>query len=146
MLQAAGRLDLKAGGPAKGDINLPRRSLYIQTVRQDRSNFSTLFDAADPEQSVEKRVVSTVAPQALFLINSPFVRQQAVELARRLKDGDNASRIERAYELLFARPPKADEVRIGEEFLQRAAGRGAETAWADYLRLLMCSNEFVYVD
>jgi hypothetical protein len=146
MLQAAGRLDLKPGGPAKGDINQPRRSLYIQTVRQDRSNFSTLFDAGDPEQSVEKRVVSTVAPQALFLINSPFVRQQAEHLFHRLPQGDTGSRIDRAYELLFARPPKAAEIRIGEEFLKRAAGRGEETAWTDYLRLLMCSNEFVYID
>jgi hypothetical protein len=151
MLVAAGRLDRTPGGPAIGDLNCPRRSLYIQTVRQDRGNFSTLFDAANPEQSVESRSVSTVAPQALFLLNSDFVLAQAQALGRRLAEqtpDDLAARIDRAYRSLFGRPARAEEVEIGRSFLARWAARGlaSEAAWADYAHLLFCSNEFVYID
>jgi hypothetical protein len=147
MLVASGQLDPRLGGPAKGDLNLPRRSLYIQTVRQDRGNFSTLFDAANPEQSVEKRTVSTVAPQALFLLNSPFVRTQAEHLARRLREevkGDDGQRIDLAYRWLYGRPASVEEVRIGGEFLN--GSRETKTAWNDYIRVLLCGNEFVYID
>src|SRR5262249_34952330 len=132
MLFVSGRLDRTPGGPATGDLDRPRRSLYTQTVRQDRGNFSTLFDAANPEQSVERRSISTVAPQALFLLNSSFVQMQARSLARKLVEqfpGDEAMRIDRAYRLLFGRPPRAEEVDIGRSFLARAAGRGTDAAW-----------------
>jgi hypothetical protein len=123
------------------------RSLYVQTVRYDRTNFSTLFDAADPERSIEQRNASTVAPQALFLLNHPFVWTQAEQLARRLHrevPDSEQGRIERAFQLLYGRPPTPTEVRIGLGFLHRAApGTGA---WPDLLHLLMCGNEFVYID
>jgi hypothetical protein len=149
LLAVAGRLDRTPGGPATGHLDRPRRSLYIQTVRQDRGNFSTLFDAANPEQSVEGRSTSTVAPQALFLVNSPFVQAQARHLARRLIErvpGDDAARIDRAYRCLFGRPPRAEEVEIGRSFLAHAAARGPDAAWFDYAHLLLCSNELIYVD
>src|SRR5262249_13310620 len=88
MIFVSGRLDLAQGGPAGADLGALRRSLYIQTARWDRSNFATLFDAANPDASVEKRTVSTVAPQALLLLNNEFVLTQAQELAKRLiRDG-----------------------------------------------------------
>jgi hypothetical protein len=150
LLFVAGRLDRTPGGPATGDLDRPRRSLYIQTVRQDRGNFSALFDAANPEQSVESRSVSTVAPQALFLVNSSFVQAQAGHLARRLIErvpGDAAARIDRTYRWLFARPPRAEEVDIGRSFLVCAlAARGPGAAWFDYVHMLLCSNELVYID
>ncbi|HZW30346.1 MAG TPA: DUF1553 domain-containing protein, partial [Isosphaeraceae bacterium] len=149
MLFLAGRLDRTPGGPATADLNRPRRSLYVQTVRQDRGNFSILFDAANPEQSVESRSVSTVAPQALFLVNSSFVQAQAQALARRLLDqvpGDETARIDRAYQWLFSRPPRAEEIAIGRSFLARAAARGPDAAWFDYAHVLLCSNELIYID
>jgi hypothetical protein len=149
MLAAAGRLDRTPEGPAAADLNLARRSLYIQTVRQDRGNFSSLFDAANPEQSVESRSVSTVAPQALFLLNSDFVQASARTLARRLLEqagDDDGSRIDRAYRWLYGRPPRADEVEIGRSFLARFAARGRDEAWFDYAHILLCSNEFLYID
>ncbi|MBY0460477.1 MAG: PSD1 and planctomycete cytochrome C domain-containing protein, partial [Gemmataceae bacterium] len=78
MLAVTGRLDLKPLGPATHDLGVPNRSLYVQTARWDRSNFATLFDAANPDAAVEKRDVSTVAPQALFLLNHEFVVLGAV--------------------------------------------------------------------
>jgi hypothetical protein len=149
MLSVAGRLDPALGGPATAALDRPRRSLYVQTVRQDRANFSTLFDAANPEASVERRTVSTVAPQALFLLNDGLVHDQAARLARRLlaeAPGDDAGRIDRAYRLLFGRPATPEEVAIGRDFLATASPRGHEAAWADYAHILLCSNEFVFID
>jgi hypothetical protein len=147
LLVAAGRLDRTAGGPAFADLAMPRRSVYLQTVRSDRTGFRFLFDAPDPENSVDKRTVSTVAPQALFLLNNPFARDQARALAKRLQNvgPDNESRIRRAYVLLYGRPPTDAELRIGRDFL---AGRSNDVAAAreEYAHLLICGNEFVFVD
>lgn len=148
-LYVAGRLDLAVGGPAADDLTTSRRSLYVQTARWDRGNYAMLFDAANPDTSVEKRTVTTVAPQALFLLNHPFLQEQARHLARRLREqpaDDDAARIAYAYRLLLSRDPRPDEVRIGQAFLGRAGRNDVETAWTEYAHLLLCSNEFVYVD
>ena len=72
MLFVAGHLDMASGGPAGDDLNILRRSLYVQTARWDRSGYASLFDAANPVSSAEKRIVSTVAPQALLMLNHPL--------------------------------------------------------------------------
>jgi hypothetical protein len=121
----------------------------VQTTRWDRTNFSTLFDAANPDQPVEKRTVSTVAPQALFLLNHAFVVGQAKRVAERLRQevpADDGARIDRAYRLLFSRPVRPEEAEIGRAFLTRATRRGSEAAWIDYVHVLLCSDEFVYID
>jgi len=148
MLAVSGRLDQTMGGLATRDFMNPRRTLYQMAIRSDRSGFRPLFDAADPETSVDRRTVSTVAPQALFLLNHPFAREQSAALAERLKKESPAGsgeRIRRAYGLLYGRQPSAEELRIGLQFV---AGTEAEVdlAWRDYCQLLMCANEFIYVD
>ena len=149
MLSAAGRLDLAPGGPATHELNTTRRSLYVQTARWDRSNFATIFDAANPDAAVEKRDVSTVAPQALFLLNHDFVLTQAKQLAdRAIRDEpkDETARIHRLFQLAFARPVTADEMKIARQLLAKPRKGGAETAWRDLAHILLCSNEFVYLD
>ena len=66
-----------------------------------------------------------------------------LDLPRWVRDLE-AGRITRAYALLYGRPPEEDEVRIGREFLARQAG-GA-SAWEQYAHLLICGNEFLFVD
>jgi Protein of unknown function (DUF1553)/Protein of unknown function (DUF1549)/Planctomycete cytochrome C len=149
MLFATGRLDPALGGPASADLKITRRSLYVQTARWDRSNFSTLFDAANPDASVEQRNISTVAPQALFLLNHAFVLDQAKYLAERLArevPGDETARIQRAYHLLFARPAGPAEIKIARQFLALPGKQGADAAWRDLAHVLLCSNELVYLD
>jgi len=150
MIFVTGRLDFSEGGPASADLSSLRRSLYVQTARWDRSNFAMLFDAANPDASVEKRTVSTVAPQALLLLNHDFVKVQASHLAKRLLGEvpvDDMARIHRAYRLLFARAADADEVEIGRRLLEQS-GKSAtsEEAWRDFAHVLLCTNEFIYVD
>ncbi len=149
MIFVTGQLDRATGGPAADDLRGSRRSLYVQTARWDRGSFAMLFDAANPDASTEKRTVSTVAPQALLLLNHDFVLAQAEHLADRLAreaSGDDTRRIERAYSLLFSRPARAAEIEICRQLLARAGRNGARAAWADLAHVLLCSNEFVYLD
>ncbi len=67
LLAVSGKLDRTMGGVSTRDFSSPRRTLYIMSVRSDRSGYAPLFDTADPTSSVDRRVISTVAPQALFL-------------------------------------------------------------------------------
>ena len=149
MLQVSGRLDGSGGGPAGADLAAPRRSLYVQTARWDRGTFATLFDAANADASTEKRTVSTVAPQALLMLNNEFVQGRAADLAARLKrdvPGDDASRIRRAFELLFARAATSEELAVCQELLAKSARSDPSRAWRDLAHTLLCSNEFIYVD
>jgi hypothetical protein len=149
MLAVADRLDATLGGRATMDLNTPRRSLYVQTVRADRRNFSTLFDAADPAQCVGQRNVTTVAPQALFMLNNTFVTENAKHFAAKLladNSSDEGARIQRAYSTLFGRRATENETVVGKEFLAAAAKRQPSTAWSEYIHVLLCANEFCYVD
>jgi cytochrome c553 len=151
LLTVADRLDATRGGPATDKLTSPRRSLYLQTCRWDRGNFATLFDAANPDASVEKRIASTVAPQSLFLLNDPFVAEAASGLAERLardvpKATQATARVQRAYRLLFARQATSAEIDAAKKFLAAAEKPNDETAWTDWCHVLLCSNEFVYVE
>lgn len=145
MLFVSGRLDLSMGGPAAADVTGPRRSLYVQTARWDRGSFATLFDAANPDASEEKRHVSTVAPQALFLLNNAFTREQAKRLAEHLASfhlNDDAL-LNEAYRLSFSRLPTREERDLAEEILST---RESPNPWEDLAHVLLCGNEFVYID
>ena len=147
MLAVAGRLDHRGGGPAKGKNDVPRRSLYIQTRRFDRNDYAMLFDCANPEQVVAQRSVSITAPQALFLLNNTFVKQQAKAVAARVSEevpGGGPPRVQRIYELLFSRPATVVELAIAEEFIAGAPDR--KQGWNEYAQLLLASNEFFYVE
>ena len=149
----SGRLDVTPRGPASDDLSIARRSLYVQTARWDRGSFAMLFDAANPDASDEKRNVSTVAPQALFLLNDGFTLAQAKHLAERLiRDVPNdvpnfeTSRIQHAYELLFSRMATAEEIAVARQLVAEGSQTEPAAAWIDLAHVLLCSNEFVYVD
>jgi hypothetical protein len=80
---------------------------------------------------------------------------QAALLGKRLAEGqanDEANKIRRAYQLLFARDPDRREIDVGLSLLGEARNSGARgsaaelTAWEEYAQVLLCLNEFVYVD
>jgi hypothetical protein len=156
LLAAADGLDRAMKGPSVKDLASGRRTLYITTVRSDRSTYRMLFDAADPGAMVERRIDSTVAPQALFLLNHPFAMAQARALAvRAAKQGtSDEARIQWLYGQIFGRPATEREAMIGKAVLSRGreaakmAGDGPkpEEIWEPYCQILLCSNEFMYVD
>jgi hypothetical protein len=144
LLAAAGTLDPTRGGPAVRDFNRPRRGLYMITIRSDRATYGALFDQADSTAPVDQRTGSTVAPQALFLLNNPFALAQANALAQRLQreKGDDPARIAFAYEILYGRPPRDEEAAIGRKLLAELG----EAGWEAYAQVLLCANEFLYID
>ncbi|MGE5192958.1 MAG: DUF1553 domain-containing protein, partial [Deltaproteobacteria bacterium] len=132
-----------------------RRSVYLMTQRIKRHPFLTLFDGADANASTSERYTTTVPTQALFFLNDPFVHARSASFAVRLMElPDDRARLERAFELMFARPPAADDhaatARFLSEYTADLAGDPSpdrpRIAWAAWLRVLMSSNEFVYID
>jgi len=157
LLAVNGSLDLTPGGPPVKDLNQPRRTLYLMTVRSDGSSYRTLFDAADPTAIVEQRTSSTVAPQALFLLNNPFALAQAGKLAQFVqRDGPHAAsaRIDWLYHRLFGRAPTEREVAAAlaalasptHDELPAPARQSLDPAWERYCQVLLCANEFLYID
>jgi len=148
MLFVSGELDFTRGGPAGADLGALRRSLYVQTARWDRSSFAMLFDAPNPDASVEKRTISTVAPQALFLLNHPFVHARAKRLADGVlrENSTDSSRIDAIYRTIFGRAPKPEEARIAAHLIATSGGSTENERWHDLSHTLLCSNEFTYVD
>ena len=71
-------------GPSVLDAS-PRRSVYLRVKRSELIPFMTMFDAPEPTQSIGERSSTTVPTQALAMMNSPFVRQQAEKLSRRIR-------------------------------------------------------------
>jgi hypothetical protein len=148
LLAVAGRLDWQRGGPAFADLAVPRRTLYLQSVRtgSDAAGFAPLFDRADPGAIVDRRGVSTVAPQALFFMNDPFVTTAAATLAARMvreAPGGPEPIVRRLYEIVFCRPPRPAELAVGLKLL----GMGANVDPLErYCHTLLCTNEFLFVD
>src|SRR5207302_23 len=147
-----------------------RRSLYLFNKRNVRLPLLEAFDQPDTLTPCPVRPVSTFAPQALILLNGPFLQEQSKAFAARLfKEcgGDDDRRIDRAYRLAVSRPPRASELRMAREFLagqtallreRRGAGSPvgsltggvtpgdpAAAALADFCLALLNRNEFLYV-
>jgi hypothetical protein len=139
-----------------------RRSLYLFTKRNLRLPLLEVFDQPDTLSPCPVRAVSTFAPQALVLLNGPFLQAQSKAFAGRVlreAGADDAARVDRAYRLALCRPPRESERRAALDFL---AGQtdllrarqlvGAPdpvdpvtAALADFCLALLNRNEFVYV-
>jgi mono/diheme cytochrome c family protein len=138
--------------------DLWRRSVYVFGKRSVPVPMLQVFDAAEASGSVGRRAVTTVAPQALALMNEEFVRGQAVRMAARVvRDAgpEPAEQIGRAWRLAYSRPPTPAERDLAVRFLAKHQGEGQATADAaaptprplvDLCHGLLLSNEFVYVD
>jgi hypothetical protein len=121
-----------------------RRSVYIFVKRSVLMPMMEGFDAPTATQPCERRLPTTVAPQALQLLNGQFIHEQAAALARRAAaeaGTDPAEQVETAYWLVLSRPPTDRQRQLGVEFL-----RGPGGGLAGLCHVLLNLNEFVYVD
>jgi hypothetical protein len=148
LLAVAGRLDPTPGGLAFAELAVPRRTLYLLSARTgaNTSDFGRLFDRADPGSIVGRRGESVVAPQALFLLNDPLVSDLARSLAARVlreAPADAGARTRRLYAMVLGRQPTRAELNLGAGLLARP---GAADSWERYCHLLLCTNEFFYLD
>jgi hypothetical protein len=147
-------------GPGTLEESSQRRSIYFMVKRSRLLNSMVVFDAPEPLASQGMRPATTVAPQALLLMNSPQVRAWALAFARRVEsgaapgaDGDFSPWIDRAYRLALGRGPRETERREAATFLREgitgAAGadpkRSATPALTDLCQTLFALNEFIYV-
>ena len=135
----------------------PVRSIYLPFIRNGQAEIFNVFDVADANAVTARRSESTVSTQAMFLLNSPWVRQQAAHFADRLlaiPQADTATRLRTAYQLAFGRPATVREIQNGRSYLAASSppdsGRPAQdalrAAWQSYCQILFCMNEFIYVD
>jgi hypothetical protein len=156
MLFAAGDLDLKViGGPSTDFTpdNL-RRTVYCKVSRFRLNNYLMVFDFPNPSFTSEQRFSSNVPLQQLYFMNNPFVYKQSSVLAERVhSEATDDARITKAYEYLFQRKPTGDELQLGRKFLSTTPekpGYGVNgepiTAWDEYARALLSSNEFQFMN
>lgn len=156
LLQVGNTLKPSMFGPGTLDETHRRRSIYFFVKRSKLVSMMTVFDAPDALQGISQRSVTTVAPQALFLLNSPVVqdavRAFADELTRRSDTLEGQLRT--AYEIAMSRSPSGRELEAGIKFVaeQAASYQGfqeegaAKQALADFCQILVSLNEFIYID
>jgi hypothetical protein len=157
LLSVSGTLDTRMFGPGTLDPANKRRSIYSTVKRSKLMPMMQLFDAPEALGGVAQRPTTTIAPQALLLMNNPNVRSYAKAFAQRIAD-DASTRPEEtlrsAYLIALARAPSVEEVAEGVSFIKeqtdsyQSAGKAnpLELALADFCQVLMCLNEFVYVE
>jgi hypothetical protein len=154
ILQVSGKLDLTRGGqtyPAgmASDYTFkhtsPRRSVYAPVFRNALPELFEVFDFANPSMVVGSRSAATVAPQALFLMNHPFVLEQSKFAAQKLvAEVKPEQRIPHAYALTLGRNPTEGEVTVTTKFLKTRPDE--ESAWTLLFQALFASAEFRYVE
>jgi hypothetical protein len=197
-IQASGRLVAGGGGPPVGIAKDPvgrivvgreekdangdvvrvvshgaddfRRSLYLQVRRTEPLTVLETFDQPEMKPNCDRRRSTTVATQALLMLNDPFVIDNARSLAERLRreaPGDLRGQVTRAWRILFAASPSDRDLEMalvhvaeqGEELRTRLAAPAAQEgqppppppdaaleALASYCQVLLASNRFLTVD
>jgi hypothetical protein len=129
-----------------------RRSIYIHVKRSLLTPILEVFDLAETDRSSPVRFTTTQPTQALAMLNSDFLNQQAGVLAQRLRReaGDDVSRqVRRALQLTLVRPPSEAEVRRGVHLIARLRGEpgtSPEVALKNFCLMVLNLNEFVYLD
>ncbi|MDY3561121.1 PSD1 and planctomycete cytochrome C domain-containing protein [Gemmata sp. JC673] len=173
MLAAAGLLDRTAGGSllkanprqyinstAPGAYNgyaQPRRSVYLPVIRSGVYDVLQTLDFPDPSVPSGQRVATTIPTQALFMLNGALADQTAEALAKAALavSGDDAARVCEAYQRVYGRAPTTAEVEKVQAYLQKSLDAAdaklapdARTlrAWRGLCRVLLASNEFVFVE
>jgi hypothetical protein len=175
ILAVSGELDLTMGGTllptknhayvndtgARGSTRYDstRRSVYLPVIRSGLYNVFQAFDFADPSASNGKRVPTTVAPQALFMMNDPLVLRASEAMGRRLlaePNLDEAGRIRLAYLKAYARSPSEKETARASAYLRRfeadldanqvASEARPVRAWQALCQALFAASEFLYLD
>jgi hypothetical protein len=150
LLAVSGRLVPTVGGPSIQDTLGPaanRRTLYGFLDRLNVPGLLRTFDFPSPDATSSQRSETTVPPQALFLMNHPFMLDCARRLLQRpdvAAEKEPAKRIEHLYLHGYGRRPSAAEVALGEEFLTQS-GMSA-SAWERYAQALLLTNEMFFVD
>jgi len=150
MLALDGSIDLTMGGTLQsgfgtdgensaGRLSIDpatskRRTVYLPLRRSNLPSLLNLFDFGDATTTCEGRSLTNTAPQALFMMNSKFVEDRSAALAKEL-----GGHVDLLYQRILDRLPKAAEKDDALGYVQKAS-------WQSLARILLSSNEFIYVD
>lgn len=151
-LCVAGKLDLKQGGKPVDLFNTPfstRRSVYGLIDRTNFPGTMRTFDVASPDQHAPKRFETSVPQQALFLMNSPFLTEQAKSLATRPEitmAKTPTAKVIALYQLALSRKPTTEEQHLATEFVADDDPKASFGKWPQLAQVLLLSNEFAFVD
>ncbi|MCA9049551.1 MAG: DUF1553 domain-containing protein, partial [Planctomycetaceae bacterium] len=152
------QLKYSQGRPFMAVFDHHHRSVYLMITRLQKHPFLALFDGPDPNKTTENRRESTVALQALYMMNSPFMKETAEAFSKRLSEysSEPEQRIRHAYEVTVSRPPQDEELTESLAFItdyrNEMIGQGKkqpeaeQLAWTGFSRVLLSSSEFLYVD
>ncbi len=154
--------NLRGGGVAAIDgfeNTSSHRSVYLPIVRKQIPGSLAMFDFADPNTGMGKRETTTVPSQALYLMNSDFVRSQSEAMARRLIENDEIKPGEKgraAFYLVYGRPPSVEETRKASIFYKKFVGMAKQETRSDreanfqamtsFCHALLASSDFLYVN
>lgn len=157
MLFVSGQLDPTMYGPGTLDQGMKRRSIYFMIKRSRLVPILTVFDAPDATVGIDRRPCTTIAPQALTVMNSPNVREYAAALAARIcpaPETADADALRTGFKLALGREPTDTERAHALAFIDQQtrsyADRGIESprtaAMTDFAQVLLGLNEFVYIE
>ncbi len=127
-----------------------RRSIYLPVIRNHLFDVFSLFDYSDAAVPNGDRPTSTIAPQALFLMNSDFLARTSQAFAERLATevpSDQPARVARLYALAFGRPPSDSETEQALAFVTAVEGDQAATqrGWEALCHVMLVSSEFLHL-
>ena len=179
MLATSGQLDPGRGGPSLGleltgnvnglggNVNPPtwggkipeyvknRRSVYLPLKRErplGEMEILSIFDFPHPSDITGDRANTTVATQALFLLNAPFVKDQAAKLSERLQKDqpvDERSRVNQLYLLTISRRASLKETETAMAFLDQCTESlkgNRSAAWTQLCHAVLGSNSFLFCE
>ena len=125
-----------------------RRTVYARISRLKLNDLLMQFDYPDANVHAERRSITSTPAQKLFMLNSPFVVSAAKSFVKRLEaEGveEDGEKVARAYQLVFSRKPRPDEVKMAREFLVGPDEAGM-TRWEQLAQVLLVCSEAIYVD
>ena len=173
MLAASGLLDRTLGGTLLKatprqyvtgtanrnyeDYSYPRRSVYLPVIRSAVYDVLQTLDFPDPSVPNGQRATTTIPTQALFMLNSRLADQTAEALAKSVLEvkGDDAARVQEAYRRALTRAPSPVEIETVLAYLKKSEATADPkltpesrrlAAWRGLCRVLLASNEFVFVE
>ena len=127
-------------------FNSQKRSIFNPVFRNTLPEIMQVFDFADPNMVTGKRTTSSVPTQALYMLNSSFIKENATSASKTIMMSENisTSKIEEAYKIVLGRLPTAKENQIIEKYL--SSEDDELKAWANIFQSLFSSIDFRFVN
>ena len=124
-----------------------RRSVYIMQPRIQKHPYLDLFDGPDGNLPMSERKSTTTTLQALYLMNSEFMHEQTLTTAERwsARAATPDEFVEKATRTVLGRPPGPEDSARAREYFEEASGSDRQKR-AGFLRAMLASNEFLFVD